>query len=73
MVTDSTKRFHSTSVVETDPSECHKFIISFFNSYFEKLPAKRTAEQNYKNFNSNSFLYDLDQEFVKVDMYQCHT
>ena len=43
MLTDTTKRFHSTSVVETDPSECHKFIISFFNGYFEKLPAKRTA------------------------------
>ena len=43
MLTDITKRFHSTSVVETDPGECHKFIISFFNGYFEKLPAKRTA------------------------------
>ena len=40
MLTSRPKRFDSTNVIETGPSDCQKLIASFFNAYFKKLPPK---------------------------------
>ena len=65
VLTNQARCFHHTATFETSLSDCHKLILTFFKAYFKKLPPKNTEYRNYKNFNENNFLYELDQELSK--------
>ena len=45
-------------------------ILSVFCSYFAKIPPKLIEYRNYKKFYLENFLYDLDQELLKGEMYK---
>ena len=65
MLTNRLRGFHKTSLTETGLSDCHKMIVSVFRVFFERLPAKVTEYQNYKVFDQNEFLQNLNQELIK--------
>ena len=70
MLTTKPKQLRSTSMVESGLRDMHKLIISFVNVHFKKLAPKTIEYQNYKNFDINSFLHELDQELTKVHIYR---
>ena len=69
MLTNRPKSFHNTSLIETGLSDCHKMIVSVFRAFFKRLPAKVIEYRNYKTFDQNEFLRNLDQELIKTNSY----
>ena len=69
LLTNKSRYFHHTDTFETGLSDCHKLILTFFKAYFKKLPPKNIEDRNYKIFNENNFLYELDQELSKGPIY----
>ena len=61
--------FHNTSLIETGLSDCNKMIVSVFRAFFNRLPAKVIEYRNYKTFDQNEFLQNLDQELIKSNSY----
>ena len=59
-----------TGIFETGVSDHHKLILSYFRSYFSRIPPKTIQYWKYKTFNESSFLHELDQELLKGDMYE---
>ena len=52
-------------------SKCdrHKMIVSVFRAFFKGLPAKVTEYRNYKRFDHNEFLRNLNQELIKCNSF----
>ena len=50
MLTNRSRSFHNTSLIETDLSDCHKMTIFVFRAFFKRHPAKAVEYQNYKTF-----------------------
>ena len=69
MLTNSPRSFHNTSLIEAGLSDCHKMIVAVFRAFFRRLPAKVIEYRNYKTFDQNEFLRNLDQELVKSNSY----
>ena len=44
-------------------------VASDFRAFFKRLPAKVIEHRNYKTFDQNEFLRNLDQEFIKSNWY----
>ena len=42
---------------------------SVFRAFFKRLPAKVIEYRNYKTFDQNEFLRNLDQELIKSNSY----
>ena len=70
LLTNKSRSFHHTATFETGLSDCHKLILTFSKAYFKKLPPKNIECRNYKNFNRNNFLHELDQELSKGSIYK---
>ena len=70
LLTNKSRYFHHTATLETGLRDCHKLIFIFFKAYFKKLPPKNIEYRSYKNFNENTFLYELDQELSKGSIYK---
>ena len=68
-LTNRPKRFQNTSTVETGLSDCHKMIITSLKAFFKKLPPKKIIYRNYKKFDKDDLLYELDQEMIKRKFY----
>ena len=47
MLTNRSRSFHNTSLIETGLSDSHKMIVSIFRALFKKLPAKVIEYRNY--------------------------
>ena len=61
MLANKMRSFQKTSTVTTGISDCHKMIVTCLKAHFKKLPEKKIVYRDYKSFNKNIFLYDLDQ------------
>ena len=59
--------FQETHVTETGLSDCHKLISTFFKSHFTRLRPKVITYRNYKKFDENHFLNDLQKLDIKLD------
>ena len=70
MLTNRPRCFHKTSIFEIGISDHHKLILSFFRSYFTRIPSKTIEYRKYKTFDNSKSLHDLDQELLKGAMYQ---
>ena len=70
ILTNRPKSFHKTSMFEAEISDQHKSILSFFGSYFTRIPPNTIKYRKYKNFDKNNFFHDLDQELLKGVIYQ---
>ena len=69
MLTNRPRRFHSTSLIETGLSDCHKMMVYVFRAFFKRFLAKVTEYRNYQTFDQNEFLRNLDQELIKSNSY----
>ena len=69
MLTNKIRSFKKTSTVTTVISDCHKIIITCLKAHFKKLPPKTIVYRDYKNFNKNTFLYELEQNLVQRKFY----
>ena len=69
MLTNRLKSFQNTSLIETGSSDCHKMMVSVFRAFFKRLQAKVIEYRNYKTFDQNEFLRNLDQELIKSNSY----
>ena len=73
MLTNRPRSFQKTAIIETGLSNRYKLIVSFFRTHFARLPPKKSEYRNYKKIDSKSFLYELDQELLKGEMYKDHS
>ena len=69
MFTNRTNCFQKTSTVVTGLSYFHKMIISRLKTTFKKIPPKNIIFRDYKNFDEQNFLFDLDQQIIKEKFY----
>ena len=69
MLTNRPKSFHNTSLIKTDLRDCHKMIASIFRAFFKRLPARVIEYRNYKTFDHNEFLRNLDQRLIRSNSY----
>ena len=65
MLTNRPHCFQKTSTVATGLSDFHKMIISCLKTTFKKIPPKKIFFRDYKKFDEQDFLYDLDQQMIK--------
>ena len=65
MLTNRPRSFHNTSVIEKGLSDCHEIMVSIFRAFFKRLPAEVIKYRNYRKFDHNEFLRNLDQELIK--------
>ena len=70
LLTNRPRSFLKTGIFETGLNDHHKLILSFFRLYFSWIPPKTIQYRKYKTFKESSFLYELDQELLKGDMYK---
>ena len=66
-LTNKPLSFQKTHVTETGLSDYHKLMSSFFKSYFTRLRLKVITYRNYKKFDENVFLNDLQKLEIKLD------
>ena len=69
MLTNKMRSFQKTSTVTTGISDCYKKIVTCLKAHFKKLPPKKIVYRDYKNFNKNTFLYELDQKLIQGKFY----
>ena len=62
MLTNKPKSFFKTITIETGLSDCHKMIVTFLRASFKRIPSKNIVYRDYKHFNRNEFLHELDLE-----------
>ena len=70
MLTNRPNNFQKTSTVVTGLSDFHKMIISCLKTTFKKIPPKNTIFRDYKKFDEQNFLYNLDQQMIKGKFYK---
>ena len=69
ILTNEMRSFQKTSTVTTGISDWHKMIVTCLKAHFRELPPKKIIHRDYKNFNKNTFLYDLDQNLIQGKCY----
>ena len=69
MLTNKMRSFQKSSTATTGLSDCHKMIVICLKAHFKKLPPNKIVYRDYKNFNKNTFLYDLDQNLIQGKFY----
>ena len=69
VVTNKPKSFCKTCTIETGLSDCHKMIVTFLRASFKRRPSKNIVYRDYKHFNQNYFLHELDLEMSKGKFY----
>ena len=70
MLTNRSRSFHKTSVIETGFSDHHNMIRSSFRTHFERVKSKKLEYRNFKKFDQSKFLFKLNQELLKGKMYK---
>ena len=70
MLTNRPNCFQKTSTVVTGLSDVHKMIISCLKTTFKNIPPKKIIFRDYKKFDEQNFLYDLDQQMIKGKFYE---
>ena len=69
MLTNKSKSFCKTCTIETGLSDCHKMTVTFLRASFKRIPSKSSVYRDYKHFNQNEFLHELDLEMNKGKFY----
>ena len=65
LLINKSRRFHHTASFETGLSDCHKLILTFFKTYFKKLPPKNIEYRNYKTLTKIIFFTNLSKNVAK--------
>ena len=69
MLTNKPKSFCKTCTIEIGLNGCHKIIVTFLRASFKRIPSKNIVYGDYKHFNKNNFLHELDLEMNKGKFY----
>ena len=69
MLTNKPKSLCKTCTRETGLSGCHKMIVTFLRASFKRIPSKNIVYRDYKHFNQNGFLHELNLEMNKRKFY----
>ena len=75
ILTNKPLSFHLSSTCETGISDHHRLILTFMGAHIVRLKPKVITYRNYKNFNKESFLNDLNERtfnFNKLDANQSY-
>ena len=59
-LTNQPRSFQKTAVITTGLSDYHEMIITTFRSSYTREPPQNIIYRNYKNFNAQDFLNDLE-------------
>ena len=54
--------FQKSVEITTGFSDCQKMIMTFFRSYFSKLPPKTITYKSFRYFETKDFLYELENK-----------
>ena len=73
MLTNRRKMFMKSTTITTGLSDHHQLILSCFRSKFTKLPPKYIYYREYKKFNENNFLRELDRNLLNGNMFDGNT
>ena len=50
ILTNRPRRFQKSGVITTGVSDCHKMILTFFRTYFSRLPPKTITYRRFRYF-----------------------
>ena len=56
-------------IIETGLSDCYKMLREFLRESFKRIPSKNIVYKDYKHFNQNQSLHELDLEMSKGKFY----
>ena len=70
MLTNRPNCFQKMSTVVSGLIDFHKMIISCLKTTFKKVPLKKIIFRDYKKFDEQNFLYDLDRQMIKGKSYK---
>ena len=62
ILTKRPSSFQKSGVITAVFSDCHKIILTFFPSYFSRLPLKIVTYKNFRYFETKDFLYKLENK-----------
>ena len=62
ILTNQPRSFQKSGVITTGLSDCHKMILTFFRSYFSRLPPKTITYRSFRYFETKDFLYKLENK-----------
>ena len=68
MLTNQPKSFYKSHSFIISLSDCHRLIVSFLRTSFQKLPPKFVIYRNQKNFHESNFLQDLDSKLIQGEL-----
>ena len=60
ILTNKKSSFQFSDTFETGLSDCHSLVHTTFKSTFYKLPPKKVTYRNFKNFDHNQFISEVD-------------
>ena len=66
-LTNKPLSFQKTHVTKAGLGDYHKLTSTFFKSHFKRLRLKVITYRNYKKFDENVFLNDLQKLEIKLD------
>ena len=64
-LTNRPSSFYKTGIFKTGLSDQHKLILSFFHSYFTRIPPKTLQYSNYKTLSETTFYMSLVKNILK--------
>ena len=62
ILTNWQRSFQKSGAITTRPSDCHKMILTFFRSYFSRLPPKTITYRRFRYFETKDFLCKLENK-----------
>ena len=62
MLANKSKSFCKTCTIETGLSDCNVLLVTFLRASYKRIPSKNIVYRDYKHFNQNEFLHELDLE-----------
>ena len=65
ILTDKSRSFHSSHIIETGISDFHKMTVSVMKIYFKKQKSNIIYYRDYKNFSNDQFRADFLNELTK--------
>ena len=67
-LTNSSRYFQNTSIIETGISDFHKLVVKVLKMFYKKQRLKTIQNRNYKTFNEHLFRIELKKELAKRDL-----
>ena len=62
ILTNRPRSLQKPGVITAGLSDCHKIILTFFRSYFSRLPPKTITYRSFRYFETKDFLYELENK-----------